>query len=373
MVSEKEMRKIAKMIINTNLGVKEKDIVTISAGPKSLEFAEALAYEAAMKGGQTSIQYGSDKLALKVYKGINPKFLKNWPRLADVLSKLVDVSIVIDDSNPLIARLLPQKKIEIRRKVIKPIRKREEERQWKKEMKAALIGFPTEEDAKVMGMPFTKLDKLFWDAIDADYQKIYRFNSTLIGKLSRAKTIRIIGEQTDLSFSVKGREFINACGIVEKKGEMGYLNLPDGEVFTAPVENSVNGEIYFDLPCLYHYGKQVEGIHFKFKNGLLVDYDVEKGLKAFEDIYKNASGDKNKIGELGIGTNPNAKLTGGMIIVDEKVKGTIHMAIGHNKHFGGKNDATIHWDFFKNMKKKGSRLYADEKLIMKDGIFLGLK
>ena len=59
-----------------------------------------------------------------------------------------------------------------------------------------------------------------------------------------------------------------------------------------------------------------------------------------------------------------------MIIVDEKVKGTIHMAIGHNRHFGGKNDATIHWDMFKNMKKKGSRLYADKKLIIKDGRFV---
>jgi aminopeptidase len=114
----------------------------------------------------------------------------------------------------------------------------------------------------------------------------------------------------------------------------------------------------------------VEGVHFKFKNGKLIEYKIENGLKAFEDIYKNASGDKNKIGELGIGTNSNAKLTGGMIIVDEKVKGTIHMAIGSSKHFGGKNDSTIHWDFFKDMKKPGSRLYADKKLIMKDGIFV---
>jgi len=370
MVSEKEMRKIAKSIINVNLGVKEKDIVTISAGPKSLELAEALAYEASIKGAQSSISYGSDELALRVYRDINPKFLKNWPKLADVLSRLVDVSIVIDDSNPFVARLLPQKKIEIRRKTVKPIRTREEERQLKKEMKAALIGLPTKEVARAMKISFNKLNKIFWDAMKANYEKIYQFNSALIRKLSRAKTIRIIGEKTNLSFSIKGRKFFNACGIVEKKGEMGYLNLPEGEIFIPPVENSVSGEIYFDLPCMYHYGKQVEGVYLKFKNGKLVNYDVDKGLKAFEDVYKNASGDKDKIGELGIGTNPRAKLTGGMIIVDEKVKGTVHLAIGHNKHFGGKNDSTIHWDFFKDMKKEGSRLYADEKLIIKDGIFI---
>lgn len=369
-LSKKELERVAKTIINVNLGVKEKDIVTISAGPNSLDFAEALAYEAAIKGGQTSIHYGSDRLTLNIYKKINPKFLKNWPRLADILSKTVDVEINIDDSNPFIARYLPQKKIEIRRRVVKPIRRLEEERQRKKDMKAALIGFPTQEDAKAMGIPFKKLSKIFWDTVRIDYEKLYRFNKHLVQKLANSKNIRIIGERTNLEFSVKGRGFINACGIVAKKEELGYLNLPDGEVFSAPVENSTNGEIYFDLPCMYHYGKQVEGVWFKFRGGKLIDYDVERGMKAFEDVYLNASGDKNKIGELGIGTNPRAKLTGGMIIVDEKVKGTIHMAIGHNKHFGGKNDATIHWDFFKNMKKKGSRLYADNKLIIKDGIFV---
>lgn len=370
MVTQRELQKIARMIIRTNLEVKEKDVVTISAGPNSLEFAEALAYETAMVGGQPVIHYGSDKLSLKIYKGINEKYLKNWPKMADTLSKLVDVEIMIDDSNPFITRQLPQKKIEIRRKTVKPIRKFEEERQRKKDMKAALIGFPTAEDAKVMKISFSKLSKIFWKTLRADYEQIYRFNKKLIHKLSGAKKIKIIGERTNLKFSVKNRKFINGCGIVAKKGEMGYLNLPDGEVFNAPVENSVNGEIYFDLPCVYHYGKQVEGVWFKFKNGRLVDYKIENGLKAFEDVYKNASGNKDRIGELGIGTNPRAKITGGMTIVDEKVRGTIHMAIGNNKLFGGKNDSTIHWDFFKNMKKKGSRLYADNKLIIKDGIFV---
>jgi len=370
MISENKMQKIASMIVRKCLSIKRKDIVRIGAGPKSLKFAEAICYEASMIGAQPSIGYGSDELSLKIYKDINPEFLKDWPRLASIHSKIIDISISIDDSNPFIARLLPQKKIEIRRKITKPIRKIEEKRQLKKEMKAALIGFPTEEDAKAMKVPFNKLNNIFWNAMKADYEKIYKFNSILIKKLSKARKIRIVGEKTDISFLIKGRKFFNACGMVEKKGEMGYLNLPDGEVFLPPIENSVNGEIYFDLPCMYHYGKQVEGVWLKFKKGKLIKYEIEKGLKDFEDIYKNASGNKDRIGELGIGTNPNAKLTGGMIIVDEKVKGTIHMAIGHNKHFGGKNDATIHWDFFKNMKKPGSVLYADKKVIMKNGIFL---
>jgi len=356
--------KIARNIIKINLGVKEKDVTLISAGPNSLKFAEALAFEAAKIGAQPTILYGSDELSLKIYKTIKPKFLRNWPKLSDTFSKLVDVKITIDETNPFIARQLPQQKIEIRRKTVKPIIDREEKRQMKKEMKAALIGFPTKEVARAMKIPFKRLNKIFWDAMNIDYQKLYEYNKRIIEKLKGVKKIRIVGENTDLTFSVEGREFINSCGIVEKE-KIAYINLPEGEVFCPPVENSANGEIYFDLPCMWHYGKQVEGVWFKFKNGKIVDYEIERGEKNFEDVIENASGDKDKIAEFAIGTNPRAKITGGMIIVDEKVKGTIHIAIGRNKHFGGKNDSTIHWDFFKDMSK--GRIEVDGKIIMKDG------
>jgi len=364
MISEREMQKIARTIINTNLSVKEKDITVISAGPKSIKLAEALAFEAARIGAQPTISYGSDELSLKIYKTINPKFLKNWPKLADVHSKLVDVRIIIDESNPSIAKQLPQSKIEIRRKITKPISDRENKREQTKDMKAVLIGFPNEETAKALKIPFKRLEKIFWDSMRIDYNKLYDFNIALLRRLKGAKKIKIVGERTNLAISVKGRRFINSCGMVDKE-KFGYLNLPEGEVFVPPVEKSAKGEIYFDLPCMWHYGKQVEGVWFKFKKGRLVDFEIEKGEKNFTDVYYNASGGKDRIGELGIGTSPKAKITGGMTIVDEKVRGTIHMAIGDSKHFGGKNESTIHWDFFKDMKN--GKLFADKKLIIDNG------
>lgn len=364
MVSQEELQEIARNIIRVNLGVKEKDITLIDAGPKSLRFAEALALEASKIGAQPAIFYGSDELALKTYNSMKIKYLKNFPRLADVLSKIVDVEIVIDDTNPFVAKKLPQNKVEIRRKVTKPIRDRKERREMKKDLKTALVGFPTEEVAKALKIPFKKLEKIFWNSMKINYYKLYEYNKMILRKLKNAKKIRIVGEQTDLEFSVKGRNFINSCGIVDKEN-FGYINLPEGEVFCAPVENSANGEIYFDLPCMWHYGKQVEGVWFRFEKGRVIDYDIKKGRKSFEDVMENASGDKDRIAEFAIGTNPKAKITGGLIIIDEKVRKTIHMAIGRNKHFGGKNDSTIHWDFFKDMRN--GELYVDKKLIMKNG------
>jgi aminopeptidase len=367
MISNSEMQKIARNIIRKSMFVKEKEVVKISSGPKALKFAEMLAYEASIIGAHPTISYCSDELALNIYNGTKLKYLKRIPKLSKILARKIDVEINIEDSDPFIERKLPQDKVQARVKAMKPLSKIRDRRVVKKTIKSALVGYPTKETAKSLGTPFSKLSRIFWSTLSTDPYKLHLFNKRLAKKLKKAENIHITGKRTDIELSVKGREPIDDCGLWTED-KTGYLNLPAGEIFYAPVETSANGEIYFDLPCLWHYGKQVKGVWFKFKNGKVVDYHIEKGLKNFEDVMRNATGEKFRIAELGIGTNPNAKPTGGMTIVDEKIRGTIHMAIGMNKHFGGKNDATIHWDFFKDMKT--GKMYADGKLIMKRGKLL---
>jgi len=360
-------KELAKIIVRTNLEIGEKDEVVIITGPKSLDYAEAIAYECSIVGAYPSIQYGSDKLSLKIYKDIKKRFLKYIPKTTKIAAKLIDVRIILDDFNPFLAKKLPQDKIEIRRKTFKPIEKILQERTLKRKMKIALVGFPNKKQAKALGISFKRLSKIYYDTMTIDYKKLYKFNKKLAKKLHKADNIRIVGDRTDLELSVKNREPILDTGIISKE-KLWYMNLPCGEVFFAPVENSANGEIYFDLPCMWHYGKQVKGVWFRFKNGKVVEYKIERGLRDFEDIMRHASGQKYRIAELGIGTNPKAKITGGMTIIDEKIKGTIHIAIGKNKHFGGKSESTIHWDFFKNMKR--GKMFVDGKLIMNKGKLL---
>jgi len=137
MVSRDKVQKVAKTIVNTNFGIRTKDVVVISCGPNSLKFAEALAYECAMKGAQPTIGYRSDELSLKIYKKINPKFLKFKPKLGYAHLKVVNAEMHIDDSNPFVAKLLPQKKIEIRRKALKPFKRKRDKLLVKKRMKLA--------------------------------------------------------------------------------------------------------------------------------------------------------------------------------------------------------------------------------------------
>lgn len=367
MISQSQMQKIARNIIRKSMYVKPKEAVVISAGPNSIKFAEMLAYESAMIGANPTISFGSDDLSLKIYNDINARYLKNIPKLSKLFAKNVDVEIMLDDSDPFIACKLPQKKVQLRIKTLKPVRKIREQRVVKKTIKSVLLGYPTKETASFLGISHDRLNKIFWKTLNIDPYRLFKINKKIMAKLNNAESIRIVGKKTDIELSVKGRKPINDCGLWTKD-KIGYLNLPAGEVFYAPVETSANGKIYFDLPCLWHFGKKVKGVHFNFENGRVVDYRIEKGRKNFEDVMKNATGDKDRIAELGIGTNPNAEFTGGMTIVDEKMTRTIHMAIGDNKSFGGKNDSTIHWDFFKNMKR--GKMFADGRLVMKSGRFI---
>ena len=367
MISQVELQKIARNIIRKSMFVKEKEVVRISTGPDAVNFAEMLAYESSIIGANPTISYCSTDLSLNIYRGTKLKYLKRIPKLSKYLAKNIDVEIIIEDSNPFTEKKLPQEKVQARIKALKPLTKIRDRRVVKKTIKSALVGYPTKETANSLGTSFGKLNKIFWSTLNIDPYKLYLFNNNIVKRLRNADKIHITGKRTNIELSVKGREPINDCGLWEKE-KTGYLNLPAGEVFYAPVETSANGEIYFDLPCLWHFGKQVKGVWFRFKNGKVIDYSVEKGLKNFEDVMNNASGEKYRIAELGIGTNKNAKPTGGMTIVDEKIKGTIHMAIGMNKHFGGKNYATIHWDFFKDMKT--GKMYVDGKPFMIKGKFV---
>lgn len=191
-----------------------------------------------------------------------------------------------------------------------------------------------------------------WRKVRVEQQKVCDF-------LNKASKIRVVGEDTDLSYSVKDRKWINCCG--EK-------NMPDGEVFTAPVEDSVNGSIRFTFPGLF-YGKEIEDIRLSFKDGRVVKASAAKGDELLQQLLKIDGADR--LGEAAIGTNYGISRFTKHMLFDEKMGGTVHMALGLNPipETGGVNKSALHWDILKDMKK-GGEIYADDKLFYKDGKFL---
>jgi aminopeptidase len=180
----------------------------------------------------------------------------------------------------------------------------------------------------------------------------------LIERLERAREVRIVGPGTDLTLSVEGRKFMNGDG---------RHNMPCGEVFTGPIEDSANGEIYFSVPVAVA-GREVSGVRLRFEGGRVVEASAEKGEEYLNSMLDADEGARY-LGELGIGTNYGISRVTKNILFDEKLGGTVHLAIGRSyEKTGGKNDSSVHWDLICDLRE-GGELYADGELIEKDGAF----
>jgi aminopeptidase len=193
----------------------------------------------------------------------------------------------------------------------------------------------------------------------AEWKKMSAYNARLIKYLAGKDEIRIVAKDTDLRYRVAGRKWINCDG---------KNNFPDGEVFTAPIENSAEGHIRFTYPAEYS-GREAEDVRIEFKNGKAVSARAVRGeefLNAMLDTDKGA----RYLGEVAIGTNFGiAKYTRNTLF-DEKIGGTVHMALGESyPESGGKNNSGIHWDMVCDLRD-GGELYADGQLFMKNGRFL---
>ncbi|MDD3014136.1 MAG: aminopeptidase [Candidatus Gastranaerophilales bacterium] len=193
----------------------------------------------------------------------------------------------------------------------------------------------------------------------AKWVEIGEQQDKLVEYFNNTSKLRITGDRTDITFSTVGRKWINCCG---------SNNFPDGEVFTSPVEDSAEGGIYFDFPAIYR-GNEVQGIYLELKNGKVVHAKAEKGEDFFLNMINQDEGAR-LVGEIAVGTNEMIQEVTGNILFDEKIGGSIHMALGSSyPETGGKNQSGLHWDLIKNMKN-GGQIFADDKLIYENGKFL---
>ena len=232
-------------------------------------------------------------------------------------------------------------------------------------LKRSLCQLPTQANAQEAGMSFEEYEhfvfnacKLYEDDPIAAWLEVRKQQQVIVDFLNQKKHLRYQNRHTDISFSVKGRTWINSDGM---------NNMPSGEVFSAPVENSVNGEVFFDYPSIY-MGQEVQGIKLKVEDGKVVKWSANQGGDFLDQIFEIPGA--NYFGEVAIGTNYHIQKTTKNILFDEKIGGSIHMAVGQSyKQCGGTNESAIHWDMIADMKD-GGKIYADEELIYENGHFI---
>lgn len=199
---------------------------------------------------------------------------------------------------------------------------------------------------------------LFDDDPVAKWKEIHDFQAKLINRLKDANEVHLKGKGTDLKMRVKDRIWVNSDG---------HKNMPSGEVFTGPIEDSVNGVISYEIPSSVR-GIEVENIQLTFKDGKVVKASAEKG-DDFLQAQLNTDKGARYLGELGIGTNYNIQQATKQILYDEKIGGTIHLALGQAyPETLGINESAIHWDMICDLRKGGA-IYLDGDLFQENGEF----
>lgn len=232
-------------------------------------------------------------------------------------------------------------------------------------LRRGLCQYPTKAAADDAEMTFEEYEHFVYQSCylydedpKAKWLEVRKKQQVYVDYLNRVDHVQYKGPNIDISFSVKGRTWINSDG---------RSNMPSGEVFSAPIEDSVNGKIYFSYPGLY-MGKDIEGVSLEVKDGEVVSWSAEKGKEVLDKVF--AIPGARKWGEVAIGTNYNIQRTTRNILFDEKIGGSIHMAVGQAyKQCGGKNESTVHWDLITDMKN-GGEIWADGVKIYENGLFL---
>jgi len=233
-------------------------------------------------------------------------------------------------------------------------------------MKWASCVFPTKGYSKLAGMEHEAYEKMILEAVGVNELKPIEFwknlendQARMISKLKDKRIIHIEGEGTDLTLSIAGRKWINCAG---------FSNLPDGEIYTGPVEDSLEGCIYFKHPIMYK-GNVATGVRLVFKNGKCIKATAEEGEEYLRSMIALDEGSAYA-GEFAIGTNAGIQVPTGHILLDEKIKGTIHIALGNGYPMTGSvNKSALHWDFICDLRENG-RVTADGETIMENGEIL---
>lgn len=361
--------KLAKIFLNYSLEMKAKENLLITtSGSGAFGLVKAVYVEALKMGVYPQLDLDLDFLigrsqmggfSYQFYDLANEWQLKSYPK--QIMEAKVDwadayVRIVAQDNLREFNQIDP-KKVMDRAKLTRPIfDKLIDSDRW------VLTYYPTLPMAQEAGVSMDWLIEFYYKSVLVDYSKMHGKLSVLEGVLDKGKIVRVKGKDTELIFSIEGRL---------AKASHGKRNIPDGEVFLAPIHTSLEGKIYFDFPSMY-LSREVRGIRLTFKKGKIIDASAEHGDDTLQKILEVDDGVRY-IGEFSIGANFNIKRGMKNTLFDEKIGGTIHMALGKSfreKRGGGTNNSALHWDIVKDMRSKGSIVEVDGVAVLRDGKLL---
>lgn len=350
---DKRWTELGDLLVNYSMAVQPGEKVMIAfVELESYPLMQAI-YSACIKAGAyPQVQFLSEELNRLTLLHGNAEQIGWVPEIEAYGMEWADVYFGLRGAHNLDAFWdIPAEKLSLLRKamgVISTLR-------WKK-TRWCLLRVPNAALAQQAGVDEETITDMFFDACLLDWPAVSREWSRWAEILNKGKQVRVIGKGTDLSFSVEGRSWDVADG---------RSNMPDGEIATSPVESTLDGTIYFDYPGVLG-GRLVEGIRLRWEKGKLVEASSKTNQDFLQSIVNTDAG-ASLIGEFAIGTNPHVKHFCKDILIDEKIDGTVHIALGRAyPKVGGTNQSSIHWDIIKDMREEG-KIFLDGKLVYENG------
>ncbi|WP_028330615.1 aminopeptidase [Brachyspira alvinipulli] len=356
------IEKLAKTIVNYSCQLKKGENILIKCYGEGDErnLALAIINEAYKVGANPFVWNHDPHIMRELLKKCNEEQMKTWAKSDLMLMKDMDAYVGIwGGLNSAENSSVKTENNKIYEKFyLNPVHMKERV----KNTKWVVMNYPTPAMAQQASMSSDEFEDFYFKVCNLDYSKMSKAMDNLVKLMDKTDKVKIVGNGTDLTFSIKGIKSIKCDG---------KMNIPDGEVFTAPVKNSVNGVLSYNTPSLYSDGFTYENIKFEFKNGKIVNASCND-TKRINKILDTDAGSRY-IGEFAIGVNPYITEPMKDILFDEKIMGSFHFTPGscYDEAPNG-NNSQIHWDLVCIQTKKygGGEIYFDDKLIRKDGLFV---
>jgi len=348
------IEKLAEVLLEHSLKVKGGDNVVIRSGSLARPLIDEFYKKAVLKGANVFTHILIDEHKKFFMENADEEQLKNINLFHEDIYNKADAVLVIEAPENVkhLTNVSPKKNMEYN-KALAPVLQGIMKKRW------VMTNYPTEAFAQEAEMSLEEYEDFLFDAVLVDYEKMDEDMDKIKRAFDEAETVRIVGRETDLTFSIKGRQGIKCSG---------QNNVPDGEVFYAPVVDSANGHIYYEFPAI-RYGTQADGVRLEFREGKVVSAKADRNERFLNQMLDTDEGARY-LGEFGIGLNYGIKRFIRNILFDEKIGGTIHLAVGNAyESSGGSNKSAIHWDMIKELRDMGE-IYIDGKLIMKNGVYL---
>jgi aminopeptidase len=361
------LERLAGVLVDYSTRVQKGDLVCIDTGPAAAPLVREVWRRVLEAGGHPHLRLdldGAQELLLRTGSDAQLDWVSPLRR-AEVQGADVRIAIEADTNTRANTGVDPERQAHAER-ARDPLRKLHFARVFAGELRSVVTLYPTDAAAQEANMSLGEYEEFVYRAglLDrddpvAEWEGLGEGYARLAAWLGERKEVRVVGDGTDLTLGVEGRTWVPCDG---------RENFPDGEVFTGPVETKVDGTIRFSYPATYG-GRRVSGVELEFRGGEVVRATAEEGETFLREMIALDEGARHA-GEFSFGVNEAVAEFTGHTLFDEKIGGTVHLALGASyPESGGQVQSALHWDLVCDLRTQ-SEVYADGELVYRDGRFL---